>query len=359
MAKKFEEFKLIEDEELFRGKIKESLIKTVVKSLTTVQSEDFGLNNWNELQELLKSNLSFAKSEMENKENLMKILKEHVQNYSQLQLIIREKNEMITLKKVMDEMKKTDCENPVEVLGNATPYVKDFLYTIYNNPKIIAVLSRNKENLKGLEETLTLAFYEDHLADDDGDHEVIRLFAEVLQFELNNIQKSPEQAKQEGLNKIMSTNLDGYFNKLWTVYLKKTECKAYVRTILRNPLLAFLRERPRMKFDPKEVKKDLEKRKQKQQKNAENKQKSASKDKDKDKDKETPNAKASILEDTTKTGQEGSPSYIPPREEGDRIPAPRFKVKQPKVQENGKAVEESKMKEFNKSFEMVDDQHEY
>jgi len=67
------------------------------------------------------------------------------------------------------------------------------------------------------------------------------------------------------------------------------------------------------------VKKDLEKRKQKQQKNAENKQKSASKDKDKDKDKETPNAKASILEDTTKTGQEGSPSYIPPREEGDRI----------------------------------------
>ena len=62
MAKKFEEFKLIEDEELFRGKIKESLIKTVVKSLTTVQSEDFGLNNWNELQELLKSNLSFAKS---------------------------------------------------------------------------------------------------------------------------------------------------------------------------------------------------------------------------------------------------------------------------------------------------------
>jgi len=69
---------------------------------------------------------------------------------------------------------------------------------------------------------------------------------------LNNIQKTPEQAKQEGLNKILSTNLDGYFNKLWTVYLKKTECKAYVRNILRNPLLAFLRERPKMKFDPKE-----------------------------------------------------------------------------------------------------------
>jgi len=46
------------------------------------------------------------------------------------------------------------------------------------------LLSKNKENLKGLEETLTLAFFEDPLADDDGDHEVLRLFAEVLQVRI-------------------------------------------------------------------------------------------------------------------------------------------------------------------------------
>jgi len=38
---------------------------------------------------------------MENKESLTKALKEHVQNYAQLQLIVREKNDMIIQKKTI------------------------------------------------------------------------------------------------------------------------------------------------------------------------------------------------------------------------------------------------------------------
>jgi len=62
MAKKFEEIKLNEDDETFRGKVKDPLIRTIMTGLNANENKEFGIRNWSELQELLKRNLSFAKN---------------------------------------------------------------------------------------------------------------------------------------------------------------------------------------------------------------------------------------------------------------------------------------------------------
>lgn len=77
-------------------------------------------------------------------------------------------------------------QSPKECLGHTLPSVENLLNLVYDNPKIIAILAKNRENLKGLEETLALSFYEDNLAEDDSDNEVFKLFSELLQVrELN------------------------------------------------------------------------------------------------------------------------------------------------------------------------------
>jgi hypothetical protein len=69
-------------------------------------------------------------------------------------------------------------------LGNATPFVKELLYLIYDNPKIIAMISKSHENisaLKMMEDTLALSFFENLIVDDECENDVLRFYAAVLQ----------------------------------------------------------------------------------------------------------------------------------------------------------------------------------
>jgi len=69
-------------------------------------------------------------------------------------------------------------------LGDATEFVKKLLYCIYQEPKILATLVKNNQNLsslKVLEETLCTTFYEDIIADETYDDDLIRLLTELLE----------------------------------------------------------------------------------------------------------------------------------------------------------------------------------
>jgi len=76
---------------------------------------------------------------------------------------------------------------PEEQIGATYPLIKELLNILHDNPKIFALLSKNKENLKSLEETLTQSFYENNLEEDLTDSEIFKLFAELLKVRLSFI----------------------------------------------------------------------------------------------------------------------------------------------------------------------------
>ncbi len=128
--------------------------------------------------------------------------------------------------------------------------------------------------------------------------------------------------KDSTVNKIWSTQQDGFFLKLWSAYLNKTECKEYVKTVLRNPALSFIREKPKMKFDVRDVKEELEKRRLKQRMQEAKLNKQLIKDEKLVQTLQTPDPNS-----VPKQAQDGSPTL--PKEEPERIAVPKLKLRHP------------------------------
>jgi len=71
-----------------------------------------------------------------------------------------------------------------DIFGDATIFVRKLLYIVYDRPKVLATLVKNSpelSSLKAFEETLCSTFYEDIIADDVYDDDLIRLLAELLE----------------------------------------------------------------------------------------------------------------------------------------------------------------------------------
>jgi hypothetical protein len=69
-------------------------------------------------------------------------------------------------------------------LGDAGQFVKSLLYLLHENPKIIATIVKNNYDSlawKVLEETLCNTFYEDVIAEEVYEHDILRLLAELLE----------------------------------------------------------------------------------------------------------------------------------------------------------------------------------
>ena len=82
------------------------------------------------------------------------------------------------LKVILDEKNRN--------LSDSVIFIKNLLYLIFKEPKIIATLVRNYDDaasLKALEETLCTTYYEDIIADEVYDDDLIRLLAELLEME--------------------------------------------------------------------------------------------------------------------------------------------------------------------------------
>ena len=81
--------------------------------------------------------------------------------------------------------------NHEDLLGDADIFVKKLLYLIHDKPRVLATLVKGSpelSSLKAFEETLCTTFYEDIIADDVCDDDLIRLLAELLEvFPLNRI----------------------------------------------------------------------------------------------------------------------------------------------------------------------------
>jgi len=331
------------EEVIVLDKPKDPRIKMRLTEPEMIDSEHISINNWIELQEYLKNNLATARSEAVLKESLTKKLEKKIKKNAKLRLQIREKNKKIGDRRFRN-LKLELVENPKEALGSSQATIENLLNMIYDNPKIIAILAKNRENLKGLEETLALSFYEDNLAEEESDSEVLRLFSELLQSELSH---EDVNKKESTVNKIWSTQQDGFFLKLWSAYLNKTECKEYVKTVLRNPALSFIRERPKIKLDPRDVKEELEKRKMRQ-KNLEAKlNKQLIKD-----EKLVKSLQAADANSIPKQAQDGSPTL--PKEEPDKIIVPKLKLRYPTIFDKQTTGEEIK---DSKAFEFVEDNY--
>ena len=86
-------------------------------------------------------------------------------------------------------MAKVLSDDYSQRLKGASDSVKELLYLIYDNPMIIALIAKNNENLaalRTLEDTLALSFYENILIEEGSDHDVLRLFAALLQVNFVN-----------------------------------------------------------------------------------------------------------------------------------------------------------------------------
>ena len=69
-------------------------------------------------------------------------------------------------------------------LGDASLFVKKLLFTLYEKPKVITTIIKNNHDhtsLKALEETFCNAYYEDLIAIEAHDHNVLRLLVELLE----------------------------------------------------------------------------------------------------------------------------------------------------------------------------------
>lgn len=155
-------------------------IKAQMVESENLDSEEISFDKWVELQESLKNNLANARLEAKVKDDLMKKLQSKIKKSAASRLQIREKNKKIGDWK-LGKLAFKLVENPKEHLGSSTSSVENLLNLVYDNPRIISILAKNRENLKGLEETLALSFYEDNLAEDESDNEVFKLFSELLQ----------------------------------------------------------------------------------------------------------------------------------------------------------------------------------
>lgn len=139
-------------------------------------------------------------------------------------------------------------------LGSATSYVKDLLYLIYDNPKIIAMVSKNNENtsaLKTLEDSLALSFFENIIEDDEAENDVLRFYAAMLQvfyLEVANIDIVQVELNDAQKHKDL-LHPDLFFNRMWAAYLRRNECKAYIKAMLGDPLLGCIKERTKIKLD--------------------------------------------------------------------------------------------------------------
>lgn len=86
-------------------------------------------------------------------------------------------------------MAKVLSDDYSQRLKSAAESVKQLLYMIYDNPMIVALIAKNNENLAALrtvEDTLALSFYENILIEEGSDHDVLRLFAALLQVNFAN-----------------------------------------------------------------------------------------------------------------------------------------------------------------------------
>jgi len=139
-------------------------------------------------------------------------------------------------------------------IGDAVSFAKRLVYCIYREPKILATLVKNNQNLaslKVLEETLCTTFYEDIIADEAYDDDLIRLLTELLGVEFENADKPAD---------LLRNNL--FTNKMLSSYLKRPECKRYVKSVLKDPLLVSVKETTKIRLDPEELARAIEKRKQ-------------------------------------------------------------------------------------------------
>lgn len=72
-------------------------------------------------------------------------------------------------------------------LGKIKAPLKELIYLVADNPRIIALIAKSgKEtaSLKCLEDTLVNTLYENVLAEDGSGHDVLRLFADLLQVDI-------------------------------------------------------------------------------------------------------------------------------------------------------------------------------
>lgn len=82
---------------------------------------------------------------------------------------------------------KVILEDKENGMGDATLFVKKLLYYIYERPKILATIMKSHQNisaLKVLEDTLCNTFYEDIIADEVYDDDLLRLLAELLEVRI-------------------------------------------------------------------------------------------------------------------------------------------------------------------------------
>jgi len=164
-------------------------IKTVMADAEVVDATGFSMYNWIELQAILKSNYFVVKNEGESKRKIEKKINELISKYNQLFTKIRENNERIrkTLEKepiVEDEVIKVMNPNHEDLLGDADIFTRKLLYLIHDRPRVLATLVKGSpelSSLKAFEETLCTTFYEDIIADDVCDDDLIRLLAELLE----------------------------------------------------------------------------------------------------------------------------------------------------------------------------------
>lgn len=250
------------EDSLMRRRESSPFIKTVVAERKIAQYDDFTMNSWAELQETLKSNYFVIKNESESKEKILKELDDLIHKYNSLHLRIRENNEKIKRKLDKDEVKEEELikvildekNGGLAGIGDAVSFAKRLVSCIYKEPKILATLVKNNQNLaslKVLEETLCTTFYEDIIADEAYDDDLIRLLTELLEVEFENADKPAD---------LLKNNL--FTNKMLSSYLKRPECKRYVKSILKDPLLVSVKETTKIRLDPEELARAIEKRKQ-------------------------------------------------------------------------------------------------
>ena len=131
---------------------------------------------------------------------------------------------------------------------------RDFYTLFTRSQRFLAYIVKSHHDstfLKALEETLCSTFYEDILSDEVYDDDLIRLMAELVEV-INIFSCSRkltklefEKAKKHG----DLFNTDNFTNKILTAYLKRNECRRYVKTILKAPFLASIRETAKIRLD--------------------------------------------------------------------------------------------------------------
>jgi len=83
-----------------------------------------------------------------------------------------------------DEIVKVILDEKSSGLSDAIIYIKKLLDLFFEKPKIIPILVKSQQDipvLRALEETFCTTFYEDIIADEVFDADLIRLIAELVE----------------------------------------------------------------------------------------------------------------------------------------------------------------------------------